>query len=236
MFGRRRVPVKHAAVSARNLLRTRVHHTPDRPTFACRQGSCVQFGVGTRARCDGYVSAVTETPVVHGLPVRILNTRPDIVTTRVVERLSAALDLIATYAPRCYRRLHTDLSGLVVERFACRGAFFPDSRECLVELTFTVNPAHGLPEIAASIVHEATHARVASWCGGTLQVHRHREERLCRRAEVEFGRAVPHGGVVLQRALDSLALDDWNVAPDVDWEEASRRVADADARARLGPA
>lgn len=104
---------------------------------------------------------------VHGLPVRILNTRPDIDTAQVVARLSAALDLVAAHAPRVYRRLPVDLAGFVVERFACRGAYFPDTRLCLVELTFTVNPAHGLPEIAASIVHEATHARVASWCGTT---------------------------------------------------------------------
>ena len=62
---------------------------------------------------------------IHGLPVRILNTRPEIQTAEVAERLGLALDLIATYAPRCYRRLRTDLAGFVVERFACRGAFFP---------------------------------------------------------------------------------------------------------------
>jgi hypothetical protein len=101
---------------------------------------------------------------VHGLPVRLLNGRPDISNEQVLERLGAALDLIAAYAPRRYRRLRTDLSGFVVQRFACRGAFFPDSRGCLVELTFTVNPRHSIPEIAASIVHEATHARVARMC------------------------------------------------------------------------
>jgi hypothetical protein len=40
--------------------------------------------------------------VVHGLPARIVNTRPDIQTEQVVQRLTAALDLIATYAPRRY--------------------------------------------------------------------------------------------------------------------------------------
>src|SRR5262245_50986370 len=98
----------------------------------------------------------TETPpvehhLVHGLPVRVLNTRPEIRTADVIHRLTAALDLIARYAPARYRRLRRDLSGFLVQRFACRGAFFPDTRECLTELTFTVNPRHGLPEIAASI-------------------------------------------------------------------------------------
>src|SRR4051794_20079671 len=94
---------------------------------------------------------LTERHVVHGLPVRVVNTRPDIRTDHVLQRLTAALDLIATYAPGRYRRLRQDVAGFRVQRFACRGAFFPEARECLVELTFTVNPRHGLPEIAASI-------------------------------------------------------------------------------------
>ena len=171
----------------------------------------------------------TEQREIHRLPVRIVNTRPDIETDQVVGRLTAALDLIAAYAPRCYRRLHTDLSGIVVERFACRGAFFPVSRECLVELTFTVNPRHSLPEIAASIVHEATHARVAHWCGTLPSRHRAREERLCRRAELAFGLALPDGAVVVERARASLTLSAEDVAPAVDWAEAERRVAEVDA-------
>lgn len=169
--------------------------------------------------------------VVHGLPVRVENTRPDIRTEQVIERLTAALDLIARYAPRRYRRLRQDIAGFVVERFACRGAFFPDRRECLVELTFTVNPAHGLPEIAASIVHEATHARVARRCGMLPLTMRPREERLCRMAELEFGLALPDGAVVVERARASLALSDREVAPVVDWAEAARRIADVDRRA-----
>lgn len=176
----------------------------------------------------------TELCEIHGLRVRIVNTRADIQSEQVAQRLSAALDLVATYAPRCYRRLQTDLAGFVVERFACRGAFFPMSRECLVELTFTVNPQVSLPEIAASIVHEATHARVAHWCSSPPQ-HRGREERLCRRAELDFGLALPDGATVVQRAQDALALTEQEVAPTIDWLEAARRVAEVDAAARRTP-
>ncbi len=174
---------------------------------------------------------LAEERVVHGIPVRVINTRPDIQTGHVIQRLTAALDLIETYTPRRYRRLRQDISGFVVQRFACRGAFFPESRECLVELTFAVNPDHALPEIAASIVHEAMHARVARMCRTRPPDHA-REERLCRRAELELGLALPDGLVVVQRARASLALPDQAVAPAVDWAEAARRVAEVDARAR----
>ena len=168
---------------------------------------------------------------IHGFPVRITNTRPDIATEAALDRLSAALGLIGTYAPRRYRRLRVDLAGFVVERFACRAAFFPDSRECLIELTFTVNPRHGLPEIAASIVHEATHARIHGWCRRQSINQRAREERACREAELDFGLRLPHGSVVVERARASLALTDEGVAPSVDWREAAQRIDEVD-RAR----
>lgn len=169
---------------------------------------------------------------IHGMPFRIVNTRPDIKTEQVIQRLGAALDLIAAHAPRRYRRLCEDFAGFVVQRFACRGAFFPESRECLVELTFAVNPRHDLAEIAASIVHEATHARIARRCGPLPAETRAREERLCRRGELEIGLALPDGQAVVRRAQISLAMADQEVAPAVDWTEAARRVAEADAQVR----
>lgn len=169
---------------------------------------------------------------IRGLSVRIENTREDIATEQVVQRLTQALDLVAAYAPRKFRRMPQDLAGLVVRRFPCRGAFFPQERECLVELTFTVNPQHSLAEIASSIVHEATHARIASMCGPLSDAQRPREERLCRQAELEFGLALPDGERVVERARAALGMSDRDVAPAVDWREGSRRVAAADAEAR----
>jgi len=165
---------------------------------------------------------------VHGLPVAILNTRPDIDERQVVDRLTGALDLIAAHAPRRLRQLRRDIAGIVVRRFPCRGAFIPQTRECLVELTFTVNPRHSLSEIAASIVHEATHARIAGRCGALPEKQRPREERVCRKAELEFGLTLPDGAGVVERARSALQLADSDVAPRVDWAEGARRVAAAD--------
>jgi hypothetical protein len=58
-----------------------------------------------------------------------------------------------------------------------------------------------------------------------------REERLCRKAELELGLAVPNGEAVVERALASLSLEDVDVAPAVDWQVAEQRIADADAAA-----
>jgi hypothetical protein len=175
---------------------------------------------------------MVEHHTVRGFPVRVINTRPDIDTAHVLERLTQALDIIAAYAPRWFRRMQQDVAGFVVQRFPCRGAFFPPERECLVELTFTVNPRHAVAEIAASIVHEATHARLARLCGPLPERMRAREERLCRKAELNFGLLFPGGEVVVERARLALAMADREVAPAVDWAEGARRVAVVDERAR----
>jgi hypothetical protein len=165
---------------------------------------------------------------VRGFPVSILNPRRDIDSRDALDRLAQALDLIATYAPHRLRRMRQDIQRIVVRRFPCRGAFFPDTRECLTELTFTVNRRHTIAEIAASIIHEGTHARIAAMCGPLSGTQRAREERLCRKAELDFGMLLPDGKVVVERATLALGLGDRDVAPAVDWAEGARRVAAAD--------
>jgi len=161
---------------------------------------------------------------LHSLPVTVANTEPGIDTDEVIRRLDQALALLEQYVPHHYRRMQRDVVELVVQRFPCRGAFFPAERTILTELTFLVNPSFTPAQIAASIVHEATHARVAASLRGNVMNRRPREERLCREAELEFGLALPEGGPVIERARASLALEDANVAPEIDWEEAWRRV------------
>lgn len=169
---------------------------------------------------------------IQGFSVRVVNTRPDISTSQVLERLGLALHLIHSHAPRLLRRMRQDITGFLVQRFPCRGAFLHERRECLVELTFTVNPRHTIAEIAASIVHEATHARVARMCGSLPQAMRAREERLCRKAELAFGRRLPDGDVVVERARVALLMGDEEVAPAVDWAEGAQRVTEVDNQVR----
>jgi len=168
---------------------------------------------------------------VGGLQVTVENTRPDISTDAVVSRLGQALALIDRYTPHYGRHLRRDLSGILVKRYACRGAFFFDSRTCLVELTFCVNPTISLSQIAATLLHEGMHARLHTLGSRLRSADRAREERFCRRAEIEFGRLVPDGEPIVQRALDALSLSDDEVAPVVDERLAAERIAQADAAA-----
>lgn len=167
---------------------------------------------------------------MHGLPVEVVNTRPDIRTDAVVERLDEALSLIAAYQPWRLRHLQRDVRAIRVERFACRGAFIPEHRTIITELTFLDRRDISAAPVASSIVHEGMHARVHAMGVYRIAANLPREERLCRRAELAFGEALPPalGAPVIERALASLALDDQDVAPLVDWGEAERRINEVD--------
>ncbi|MEO7996497.1 MAG: hypothetical protein ABI852_03575 [Gemmatimonadaceae bacterium] len=172
-----------------------------------------------------------ETPTperfrIRGMNVVVVNTRPDIATSTVVERLDEALGLIEEYQPWRLKHLQRDLKEIRVERFACRGAFIPDQRTCITELTFLARRDIQAGPVASSILHEGVHARVHAMGVSPDDRDRSREERICRRAELAFGRALPAelGAPVVQRALESLDLADVDVAPAIDWSEAERRV------------
>lgn len=176
-----------------------------------------------------------EDLTIRGLPVTVINTRPDIATDDVFQRLDEALGLIERYQPWHFRRMHRDFARIQVRRFPCRGAYFPETRTCLVELTFVVNPEFTPTQVAATILHEAMHARLDNAGVKYESTGAAKHERFCRRAEVEFGMLAPDGAPVVERALASLASTDEEVAPVIDWELAGRRVAAADLTALSAP-
>ncbi|MBK5186696.1 MAG: hypothetical protein JJD97_00545 [Gemmatimonadaceae bacterium] len=170
--------------------------------------------------------------MVRGIEVMLENTRPDIADEDVFARMDEVLALIERYAPARLRRLRKDIAGIDVKRFACRGAFFGETRRILTELTFIVNRDFTLAEIASSLLHEGVHARVHAAGVFRTPASLAKEERLCRATELWWGRTVPGGERVVERALATLALQDQDVAPSIDWAEAARRVSDVDRQTR----
>jgi hypothetical protein len=169
---------------------------------------------------------------IRGIPVRVENTRPDIETVFVLARLDAALALIEQYQPWRLWHLRRDVAHIWITAFPCRGAYFPDRRAVLTELSFLAREAEFTPAvIASSILHEGVHARVDRMTRGPRDTAR--EERLCRRAELAFGQSLPPdlGEPVIERAVATLGLNDAGVAPAIDWSAAHAAKASADAQA-----
>ncbi|HEY4303772.1 MAG TPA: hypothetical protein VGM82_04860 [Gemmatimonadaceae bacterium] len=190
-------------------------------------------GIFSRMRDAITGHSAANEPVVYdvrGFTVVVDNTRPDIRTEDVLERLDESLAMIEQYQPWRLAHLRRDLSHFIVARFACRGAFFPDQRACMTELTFLARRDITFAPVASSILHEGMHARVHAMGVDPHTRDRAREERLCRRVELEFGLSLPRelGAPVIERARASLELDDEGVAPTVDWAEAQRRIQAVD--------
>ena len=186
--------------------------------------------MGFRDRIQQLLADKLGIHMVRGFTVVVDNTRPDIATQDVLQQLDESLALIEQYQPWRLRHLQRDLKQIRVMRYPCRGAFFPEHRACMVELTFLARRDIGPATVASTIVHEGMHARVHAMGVDAKSRDRAREERICRRAELDFGEALPAeiGATVVQRALESLALEDVEVAPDIDWNEALRRQASID--------
>ena len=180
-----------------------------------------------------------ESRVIDGIRVDVLNTREDVSTERVFRRAEAVIARVRQYQPWRLAHIRRDIAGIVVMRYACRAAYFPEQRLCMLELTFMANEQFSDSQVAASFVHEGMHARLdrlATKYGVTpFALARARHERICRRAELDFGLAVPDGAPVVQRAVESMRLADEEVAPTIEWQEASRRVAEVDRAQALSP-
>ena len=184
-------------------------------------------------------AAAPETRIIQGIRVDVLNTRDDVSTERVFRRAEAVIERVRQYQPWRLAHIRRDIAGIVVMRYACRAAYFPDTRVCMLELTFMANESFSDSQVAASFVHEGMHARLdrlAAKYGVTpFAEARARHERICRRAELDFGLAVPDGAPVVQRAVESMRLADEEVAPAIEWGEAERRIAEVDRAQALSP-
>lgn len=181
---------------------------------------------------------VAEVYEVRGFRVVVENSRPDISTGDVLARLDEALALIERYMPWRMRHMRRDLRDFWVVRYPCRGAYLYAERRCMTELTFLARRDITAATIASSILHEGMHARMYEMGVRVHEASSARMERICRRAELDFGYALPLalGAPVIERALATIDLDDADVSPDIDWEEAMRRVQSADRAASADPA
>jgi hypothetical protein len=179
-------------------------------------------------------SVPQELHEVRGFEVIVENSRPDIATSDVLARLGEALELIERVQPWRMAHLRRDLAGFLVTRYPCRGAYFPDSRACMTELTFLARRDITAAPVASSIIHEGMHARAHQFGVRPESRDIAHEERICRRAELDFGLSLPPelGAPVVERARASLELEDAEVAPTIDWSVALERQEAIDRAAR----
>ncbi len=181
---------------------------------------------GLRAVRGGLDRRDTQARVSHGIPLWITTYGTYGTHDELYERVDAALALIARYQPWRLRRVRMDVGRIWLHRQAfTRASYRRDAQACILDTYFV--SAFPPEAVAASIVHEAVHARL-----GRLAFERTRawEERVCRRAEVSLGRALPNGAAVVARAQAARDASDEEVAPPIDHAEAGREQRRAEIR------
>jgi hypothetical protein len=168
------------------------------------------------------VNWLTERRTVHGLSLSMYIESAPLKTDHLWPKLQAALDLIAAHHPVWIRRMQQMNNSVNIRRI-------PGTRARLIENHKTIlDPyllADFLPaQVAASIVHEATHARLR-WYGVAFRMETlAQEERMCRRAELRFGKRLQAAGIegahaVVARAATALAAKDEEVGVAIDWKD-----------------
>lgn len=144
--------------------------------------------------------------------------------TEIFGAMEAAIALVAAHHPVWIGRMRRDVAEIRVFRHPpCRGAFDPASRVIILDSYFVCT--FPTPVVAASLVHEATHARIAAAAPHLRYSEaRARHERICRRSEVRFAARLPGGSAaeILARAGGALRGSDEEVAPPMDAAAAAR--------------
>jgi hypothetical protein len=127
----------------------------------------------------------------------------------ILRRVQDALLLIKAYDGIRYNRLLCDLDRVWVRTLpGALGNFNRVLRACELDRRFVLAETTTSELIAATIVHEATHARLFH-CGiGYDEKQRSRVERICFRRELAFAGKIPNGAHVREMVERTLPLSE----------------------------
>lgn len=122
------------------------------------------------------------------------------------QRCVAALDLLRAFDRRRFERLRRDVRGIAL---TTRGGSYYD--HSLRHIFLDVDLIHNSPEyIAATLVHEATHARIYHAGVRNYSAQRDRHERLCISQEIAFASRLPGAEALVERISEGLRRPWWN--------------------------
>lgn len=136
---------------------------------------------------------VATSRIIDGLWVGVLGGAGK--SEQIVDRVATALTLIKRYDPHRYHRTLSDLDGIVVWLLydVAVGRHDPKLNMGEIDIRFVLDESTTAELIAATIVHEATHARLKRCGVGYSESVRQRIEAVCFRQEMHFARKLPDG-------------------------------------------
>ena len=127
---------------------------------------------------------------IAGFPTYI--TAPPDSEALVVERLEAAIALLQTTRPRWVARHRPLISALEVGPLLTVAGQWVERRKTIaLDADFLCNTMHPVFQLASTIVHEATHARIEKWGVAYRDPRNVRIEEACLKQQQAFLRELP---------------------------------------------
>ncbi|HYR07351.1 MAG TPA: hypothetical protein VEQ60_06275 [Longimicrobium sp.] len=129
---------------------------------------------------------------IHGLEVVIHRT--DAACTRArLDKVRAALDVVARHDPRSLEAMRTHFSAILVWRWmvGANGSYLHSERLCTLYCDYVGDADTEPARIAMTLIHELTHAKHDSRAPRRQPMSREHAEWLCIGAELAFIKKVP---------------------------------------------
>lgn len=144
-----------------------------------------------------------------------------------LRRVEDALQLVKRYDTLNYFRITRNLDRIWVHLLPSAQAHYDRSlNACALDERYVLNETMTLEQIASTIVHEATHARLEGWGIQYLEAMRIRIESICLRRELSFLNKLPATEALRDEIARTL---EWCVAGEDDYfADASFRARDED--------
>jgi hypothetical protein len=106
----------------------------------------------------------------------------------IKDRIDRALDLLATHSPVRHNYLKRDIQRIWITGIPSSAAYVHDHHMCVLDFDYVVATDTRAEEVALSLVHEGTHARLRRHGFGYDESVRGRIERICIRSEIAVAR------------------------------------------------
>lgn len=142
----------------------------------------------------------------HILGVPVAFSGSDDEANEAFGRIGGAFELLRKYGTRTLTDLRRNTDGIFVWATAgALGEWHREARLVVLEETHVLEPTTSCQDIASTLVHEGTHARLDRLGFEYAPELRERIEKLCFRRELAFARRLPDAGNLILQAEDQLA-------------------------------
>jgi hypothetical protein len=157
--------------------------------------------------------------IYRGVNVRVL-LAIDAKPADLLKKTDAAIELIANNDQRQHDRILRLVDGILVFGEAgAQGEWHEPARLIRLNERYIADSSVQAPELAATIVHETTHAWLNAWQFRYVAARRQRLEAICQRSAAAFLRRIPDGQTLAAR------YDEWADAilsdPESEWSDAA---------------